>query len=751
MSDYIYQPLKNATEDIRLLKLTFDIRQALGRANVNPLVGQLKNYSLPLTTLSKRQRMLRVALLPSFNALSYVWGNPARTHEITIDNRRLGITENLHKALRDIQRDAIGDVYVWADAICICQDDLTERSAQILLMREVYHAAADVRIWLGSPTEEGRRCLKFIADLTGNYGPEESDMVPSEESKFEEIFMKGLLISTAGIVRTGYGFGQSLVEITDVLDSDVRDDKAEMLLDPDAILSLHHDTIQTLVEWKPHSRYFKTVQGEDFVFIANLIDHELIQSCTWFERMWVVQELGASNNASILGYGKSVDWESFLRAVYFLNYSLAAPVNNIRKLTGLEKIRQGWNNGKRQPLRDLIRECRYRNATDPRDKIFSLLGMMGDTMNTFLMPDYTKSVSEVYANATFHFIEQSGSLDPLCGWQSLGRREQLSSWIPDYSLNQDLAASPLVPIDGRESIFTASGHDHRSKYMALDQQELKHFWTHLPTSGLCIDTIAMLSDPLPEDVPFGSIEHMWHSTISSSGGLLDGFTKDVQSYLEDISSVVSMYSKYWDSLDQFSKHLQTVSIKSPLTARLPKSSKSTDRLSKHSQSTDQLARFSPPTGKPSLYFEPKKSDSFLHAIYILDAYLQSLLCGRISTTERLTRDDIQKFMSLNLPADTADPERESFLAKVCNALGAGMTRRCVAVTKEGYIGAIPQEAQQGDLICVLFGCSVPVVLRKRIGGEYLFIGECYLHGFMDSEAIVFQVKGEFQVQKFVLC
>jgi hypothetical protein len=252
-------------------------------------------------------------------------------------------------------------------------------------------------------------------------------------------------------------------------------------------------------------------------------------------------------------------------------------------------------------------------------------------------------------------------------------------------------------------------------------------------------------------VPFGSIEHMWHSTISSSGGLLDGFTKDVQSYLEDISSVVSMYSKYWNSLDQFSKHLRPVSIKSPSTAHLPKSSKSTDSLSKHSQSTDQLASSSSPTGKPSLSFEPKKWDSFLHAIYILDAYLQSLLCGRISTTERLTRDDIQKFMSLNLPADTTDPERESFLAKVCNALVAGMTRRCMAVTERGYIGAIPQEAQQGDLICVLFGCSVPVVLRKRIGGEYLFIGECYLHGFMDSEAIVFQVKGEFQVQKFVLC
>jgi len=48
------------------------------------------------------------------------------------------------------------------------------------------------------------------------------------------------------------------------------------------------------------------------------------------------------------------------------------------------------------------------------------------------------------------------------------------------------------------------------------------------------------------------------------------------------------------------------------------------------------------------------------------------------------------------------------------------------------------EAQVGDIICVLYGCSVPVVLReKEENGKkiWLLIGECYVHEIMDGEAV----------------
>lgn len=66
---------------------------------------------------------------------------------------------------------------------------------------------------------------------------------------------------------------------------------------------------------------------------------------------------------------------------------------------------------------------------------------------------------------------------------------------------------------------------------------------------------------------------------------------------------------------------------------------------------------------------------------------------------------------------------------------------------------MPEEAEKDDLICVLYGASVPVVLRKRSKDEgegYMFIGAAYLNGFMDAEAIAMQKAGILVQEEFVL-
>ncbi|KAK1750076.1 heterokaryon incompatibility protein-domain-containing protein [Echria macrotheca] len=55
-------------------------------------------------------------------------------------------------------------------------------------------------------------------------------------------------------------------------------------------------------------------------------------------------------------------------------------------------------------------------------------------------------------------------------------------------------------------------------------------------------------------------------------------------------------------------------------------------------------------------------------------------------------------------------------------------------------GLVPQTARIGDKICILYGCSVPVLLRKQIHSSgnswhWELIGEAYVDGFMDGEAI----------------
>jgi hypothetical protein len=49
------------------------------------------------------------------------------------------------------------------------------------------------------------------------------------------------------------------------------------------------------------------------------------------------------------------------------------------------------------------------------------------------------------------------------------------------------------------------------------------------------------------------------------------------------------------------------------------------------------------------------------------------------------------------------------------------------------------DVREGDMVCIIFGCSVPVVLRKVSTGSgnahFEVIGECYVHGMMDGEAL----------------
>ncbi|KAG8418915.1 hypothetical protein J3459_011895 [Metarhizium acridum] len=54
----------------------------------------------------------------------------------------------------------------------------------------------------------------------------------------------------------------------------------------------------------------------------------------------------------------------------------------------------------------------------------------------------------------------------------------------------------------------------------------------------------------------------------------------------------------------------------------------------------------------------------------------------------------------------------------------------------GLFGLCPVTTEKDDLICILYGCSVPMILRLSADEEwYKVIGEAYVHGKMDGEAM----------------
>jgi len=63
-------------------------------------------------------------------------------------------------------------------------------------------------------------------------------------------------------------------------------------------------------------------------------------------------------------------------------------------------------------------------------------------------------------------------------------------------------------------------------------------------------------------------------------------------------------------------------------------------------------------------------------------------------------------------------------------------------TAKGYVGLGPLVTRPNDIVCLLFGGNVPYILRP-MGKYYKLVGECYVYGIMDGEAInEWRVKGE---------
>ena len=83
--------------------------------------------------------------------------------------------------------------------------------------------------------------------------------------------------------------------------------------------------------------------------------------------------------------------------------------------------------------------------------------------------------------------------------------------------------------------------------------------------------------------------------------------------------------------------------------------------------------------------------------------------------------------------------KSTIVAKFLRRVQEVIWMRRLVITEHEFLGLAPEMSKKRDLICILYGCSVPVALRRMLDPvtdeEYFtFIGECYVHGIMDGEA-----------------
>lgn len=96
-----------------------------------------------------------------FEAISYCWGEPVFSRSCSLaDGGRISLTESLHSALQAF-RYPDRSRNLWADAVCINQTDVAERSSQVELMGDIFAKATRVLVWLGDPLESGSDPLAF--------------------------------------------------------------------------------------------------------------------------------------------------------------------------------------------------------------------------------------------------------------------------------------------------------------------------------------------------------------------------------------------------------------------------------------------------------------------------------------------------------------------------------------------------------------------------------------------------------------
>ncbi|KAL8684828.1 MAG: hypothetical protein Q9218_008117, partial [Villophora microphyllina] len=138
-----------------------------------------------------------------------------------------------------------------------------------------------------------------------------------------------------------------------------------------------------------------------------------------------------------------------------------------------------------------------------------------------------------------------------------------------------------------------------------------------------------------------------------------------------------------------------------------------------------------------------RGDALMNLDQQAEALCRTLCCNSFADRyEPINRNwlDFQKVME-RFPRliDPASEAPRDFLiesAEFLDAFYVSALERAVVLTKQGYIGLVPERCQPNDVIVVILGCQSPMVLRPTNEGHYHVVGECFVHGMMTGEILL---------------
>ncbi|KAM0328166.1 hypothetical protein ACHAQA_005573 [Verticillium albo-atrum] len=392
-----------------------------------------------------------------FEALSYTWGTLENPATIWVQSRVRQVTQNLAAALRRM-RDTNNTRVLWVDALCINQADEAEKSLQVAQMRQVYTSNRNkqVVVWLG---DEGtaRTALAFFETLK-----EAEEYTAKHAAVSQKIF-------------------PGLTDVERLRMFERLSDKLDRAADAGMTAEEFTTTVATPAEraYLTQSQEMEDLEANPTRGVPALIDGyeteraacEAFFARPWWSRTWILQEAIHARDVSFhIGNLDPIPIDDLCHIAARYQRYINIRTGQLRSRANNPKVTETWfpnaatnfslwlfisgtarntvdtilslrakyaaeGEAAAAPLRELLLQLRNQLATDPRDKIYGLLGF--STNEYALEPDYRLSKEELYTMLTRRMT--MNVLYALL-WVESPEREikmgSLPSWVPDHSMPQ---------------------------------------------------------------------------------------------------------------------------------------------------------------------------------------------------------------------------------------------------------------------------------------------------------------------------
>ncbi|KAF2239652.1 hypothetical protein EV356DRAFT_513940 [Viridothelium virens] len=261
-----------------------------------------------------------------------------------------------------------------SDQISINQSDIPEKNHQTPLMRQIYKLAQRAIVWLGPEGNDSQDAINTLHYLSAQF---------------------------------------------EIVQHDILRDSLSMVCFPTPNAS-EADWYQINTPLLHSDRTWRSVEG--------------LLSQSWFSRLWVWQELQLSSRLALVQCGSDVmDWKSLIRAVRLLKYKLHVP-NYIRdRCVELALTAQ---DSSLLTTDGVLYRSQQLFSSDPRDKVYGILGLTTPGFACRLRPQYSLSLKEVYRQAFQTCIDVEQRLDVLSMCELTTCVPDSPSWLPNLQVQR---------------------------------------------------------------------------------------------------------------------------------------------------------------------------------------------------------------------------------------------------------------------------------------------------------------------------